>query len=143
MVSKTCEYAIRAVLFVAQQSKRDIKVSVKEIALAIDSPESFIAKILQKLRRKGIVLSAKGPCGGFYINNKGLKYSLADIVCAIDGDKLFTSCGLGLSSCSAQKPCPIHHEFAGMRKQIRVMMQSAIIGDDNTALDTGKQYLKR
>lgn len=143
MVSKTCEYAIRAVLFVAQQSQKDIKVSVKEIALAIDSPEAFIAKILQNLRRKGILFSAKGPTGGFYLNNKGLKYSLADVINAIDGDKLFTSCGLGLTSCSAKKPCPIHDEFAGMRKQMKVMMESAILGDYKAALDTGERYLKR
>jgi len=143
MVSKTCEYAIRAVLFVAQQSKKNVKVSVKEIAIAIDSPESFIAKILQELRRKGIVLSAKGPSGGFYLSAKGLKYSLADIVYAIDGEKLFTSCGLGLTTCSAKKPCPIHNEFAGMRKQIKKMLQSAILGDYDTVLNTGERYLKR
>ena len=143
MVSKTCEYAIRAMLFVAQKSKAGVKVGVKQVAKAIDSPEPFIAKILQDLGRKGLVLSAKGPTGGFYLDKAGFKHSLADIVYAIDGDKLFTGCGLGLKSCSAKQPCPIHDEFVAVRTQIKTMMQSATLGDYNASLELGEKYLKR
>ena len=143
MVSKTCEYAIRAMLFVAQKSKCNTKVGVKQIAKAIDSPEPFIAKILQNLGKKGLVLSSKGPTGGFYLDNAGFKNSLADIVNAIDGDKLFTGCGLGLKTCSEKKPCPIHDEFVVVRKQIKGMLQSATLGDYNAALELGEKYLKR
>jgi len=130
-------------LFVAQKSKSHVKVGVKEIAKAIDSPEPFIAKILQELSRKGLLQPAKGPSGGFFLGSAGLKQSLADIVSAVDGDKLFTGCGLGLKSCSEKKPCPIHDEFVAVRKQIKTMMQSATLGDYNTSLDLGKKYLKR
>lgn len=143
MVSKTCEYAIRAMLFVAQQSKKDRKVGVKQIAFAIDSPEPFIAKIMQELRQKGLVLSGKGPTGGFYLEAENMKYSIADVIYAIDGDKLFTGCGLGLTSCSAKKPCPIHDEYVSVRKQIKGIMQSAIISDYQKSLDLSKLYLKR
>ena len=143
MVSKTCEYAIRAMLFIAQKSKNNAKVGVKQIAKAIDFPEPFIAKILQDLGRKGLVISAKGPTGGFYLDNAGLKKSLADIVIAIDGDKLFTGCGLGLKTCSAKMPCPVHDDFVDIRKHIKSMMQNAKLGDYNTSLELGEKYLKR
>ncbi len=130
-------------LFIAQKSKSNTKVGVKHIAKAIDSPEPFIAKILQELSRKGLLLSAKGPTGGFFLDNAGLKQSLADIVSAVDGDRLFTGCGLGLKSCSEKKPCPIHDEFVVVRKKIKTVMQSAILGDYNTSLDLGEKYLKR
>lgn len=130
-------------LFIAQKSKSNTKVGVKHIAKAIDSPEPFIAKILQELSRKGLLLSAKGPNGGFFLDNAGLKQSLADIVSAVDGDRLFTGCGLGLKSCSEKKPCPIHDEFVVVRKKIKTVMQSAILGDYNTSLDLGEKYLKR
>ncbi len=143
MVSKTCEYAVRAMLFIAQKSKNNAKVGVKQIAKAIDSPEPFIAKILQDLGRKGLVISAKGPTGGFYLDNAGLKKSLADIVIAIDGDKLFTGCGLGLKTCSAKMPCPVHDDFVDIRKHIKSMMQNAKLGDYNTSLELGEKYLKR
>lgn len=143
MVSKTCEYAIRAMLFVAQKSKTGEKVGVKQIAKAIDSPEPFIAKILQDLSRKGLVLSAKGPTGGFFLDASGLNHSLADIVYAIDGDKLFTGCGLGLKSCSVKMPCPIHDQFVDVRKQINTMLHKAKLGDYNRSLELGQKFLRR
>ena len=127
----------------AQKSKNNAKVGVKQIAKAIDSPEPFIAKILQDLGRKGLVISAKGPTGGFYLDNAGLKKSLADIVIAIDGDILFTGCGLGLKTCSAKMPCPVHDDFVDIRKHIKSMMQNAKLGDYNTSLELGEKYLKR
>src|SRR5437899_2015725 len=111
MFSKTCEYAIRAVLFIAQRSGEGTRVGIREIAKGIDSPEHFIAKILQDLSRKGLVQSQKGPNGGFYLDNSSLRYSLADIVKTIDGDRIFSGCALGLKQCSEAKPCPLHHEF--------------------------------
>jgi len=81
--SKTCEYAMRAVFFIAHKTTRDRKVGIKEIAQGIDSPEHFLAKILQDLSRKGIILSAKGPNGGFYMNGATLKTPLYTIVVAI------------------------------------------------------------
>ena len=143
MVSKTCEYAIRAMLFVAQKSKGNTKVGVKQIARAIGSPEPFVAKILQDLVRKGMLLSAKGPTGGFYLDRAGMKNSLADVVIAVDGDTLFTGCVLGLKSCSAAMPCPVHEEYAVIRKQIKNLMQDAKLGDFNTSLELGEKYLKR
>lgn len=143
MVSKTCEYAIRAMLFIAQHSRRGEKTGVKQIASAIDSPEPFIAKILQDLRKKGLVLSGKGPAGGYYLDEAGMKYSLADIVRAVDGDKLFKGCGLGLSACSEKKPCPIHDEFAIVRRRIKSMLEASTLGDYNSELELGTRFLKR
>ena len=75
-------------------------MGIKEIAKGIDSPEHFIAKILQDLSRNGIVQSQKGPSGGFYLDKKSLGCSLADVVKVIDGGEIFTGCGLGLKQCS-------------------------------------------
>jgi len=96
MFSKTCEYAIRAMIFIAKRSKAGEKAGIKEISKEIDSPESFIAKILQELSRKGLVLSTKGPNGGFFLDEKLLDGSLAAIVKSVDGEKIFSGCGLGL-----------------------------------------------
>ncbi|WP_225974164.1 RrF2 family transcriptional regulator [Arachidicoccus ginsenosidivorans] len=73
LFSKTCEYAIRACIYIAQQSGEDKKVAIKEIAKGIDSPEHFIAKILQNLSKKGFINSVKGPNGGFYMDKRTLK----------------------------------------------------------------------
>lgn len=143
MFSKTCEYALRAMLFVGQKSRDGNKTGIREIAEGIDSPEYFIAKVLQELSRKRLIQSQKGPAGGFYLDKKGMECSLADIVKAIDGDKIFLGCGLGLRECSEKKPCPIHNEFKKIRKEIYDMLQSARLNEFNEQLEKKLIFLKR
>lgn len=143
MFSKTCEYAIRAMIFIAQKSENGERVGIKDIAHGIDSPEHFIAKILQELSRKNLVQSAKGPNGGFYHDAQTSGSSLADIVKTIDGDKIFNGCGLGLKQCSESHPCPIHHEFKKVREDIKNMLENARIGTFTEALDCRLAFLKR
>lgn len=143
MFSKTCEYAIRAMIFIAQKSKDGNKVGIKEIAKGIDSPEHFIAKILQDLGRRRLLQSVKGPNGGFYLDEEALECSLADIVKVVDGDKLFTGCGLGLKQCSETHPCPIHNEFKLVRKGIQTMLENAKLGEFMEELEKRLTFLKR
>ena len=70
MFSKTCEYAIRALIFIARKSKEGLKVGIKEIAKNTDVPAQFIAKILHELTKQNLVKSLKGPAGGFYLDKK-------------------------------------------------------------------------
>lgn len=118
MLSKTCEYAIRAMIYLAQQSGRGEMVNIKEISEKIDSPELFIGKILQGLSKQGFLQSSKGRYGGFSMSEKNTKASLADIVIAIDGDKMFKGCGVGLKYCSEKNPCPIHNEYKIARQEL-------------------------
>ena len=143
MFSKTCEYAIRAMIFIAQKSEHGVKVGIKEISKGINAPEHFIAKILQDLSRKGLVQSTKGPNGGFFLEQESQKNTLADIVIAIDGDKLFTGCALGLKNCSEKKPCPLHDAFKVIRDQMRNMLQRSTVIQFNIELIQGMKHLKR
>ena len=130
-------------LFVGQKSKEGRKAGIREIAEGIDSPEYFIAKILQELGRKNLVQSMKGPSGGFFIDKQGMECTLADIVKAIDGDKIFLGCGLGLKECSEKRPCPIHNEFKKIRKEMHDMLQSATLNEFNEKLERKLTFLKR
>lgn len=143
MFSKACEYAIRAVIFIAQQSERGLKAGIKDIAQGTGTPEPFIAKILQDLGREGIVQSSKGPHGGFYLDAQSKKNTLADVVRAIDGDRLFKGCALGLKDCSEKKPCPLHDEFKVVRARLQKILESANVAEFNRELDLGLTYLKR
>ncbi len=142
MFSKSCEYAIKAMIFVAQKSTDEMRVGVKDIAKGTDAPGHFIAKIMQDLSKRKLVHSVKGPNGGFYMDKQDLKSSIADIVKAIDGDKLYTDCVLGLKACSEKKPCPVHFEFKEIKKNLIAMIERNTIADFNEKLDTGKFFLK-
>lgn len=124
MISKTCAYAIRAMVFIAKNGNENKKLGIKEIATGISSPEAFIAKILQKLSKKGLIESIKGPHGGFFFDGNLRKVSMADIVSTIDGEDLFIRCGLGLKECSEANPCPIHYKYKYIRQEVVKMMET-------------------
>lgn len=142
MFSKTCEYALRALIFIAQHSQGGERLGVAEIAAGIDSPEYFIAKILQVMSRNGFVSSAKGPHGGFYMVDKNRKISLAAVVCAIDGDKLFVGCAIGLPQCSEKTPCPLHNDFMKIRASIRKVLENSTIESFVKDLELQRTFLK-
>jgi Rrf2 family protein len=127
MVSKTCAHALRAMIYMAQHSQDGQLINIKEIAANIGSPELFIGKILQGLGKQGFLQSSKGRYGGFYIDKKGCKHSLADIVMAIDGEKIFKGCGVGLDYCSKKKPCPIHNQYKAIRKAVYALYRSTTL----------------
>lgn len=128
MFSKTCEYGIRSAVFIMMQSLEGYRVSLREIASAIDSPEAYTAKILQVLVRQGIIQSVKGPHGGFEIPQEKLDtLALYEVVNAIDGDFLWTQCCLGLSECNDDYPCPVHEKYTHVRKKLKHMLYTTSI----------------
>lgn len=142
MFSKSCEYAIKALIYLGQESSEEKKVCVKTIAKAIAAPQHFVAKILQDLARKNLLKSVKGPNGGFYLNEKNKNSSLADIIVSIDGDKIYNQCVLGLKDCSEKKPCPVHHEYKNIKKGLIKMIETNTIYSFNSKLESGEFFLK-
>ena len=144
MFSKACEYGIRATIYIAGQSSRSRRVSLKDIAREIDSPEAFTAKILQLLARNHIIDSIKGPSGGFQIDPDNMdKIKLIHVVTAIDGDAIFNACGLGLKECSASQPCPVHDKFKVIRDELRKMLEGTSLSELSLAQTEGLTFLKR
>jgi Rrf2 family protein len=141
MFSKACEYAIRATMYIVSTTGNGCKVSIKDIAQNTETPEPFVAKVLQTLSKRGIVASIKGPNGGFYLEAKAKEILLIDIVRAIDGDDLFVNCGLGIKHCSAKRPCPIHYEYKAIRDNIIHMLKTNTIQDLSISLMSGDTFL--
>ena len=92
MLSHTCKTAIKAVIYIASKFESKERMSIKEIAELIDASEHTVGKLLQILVKEQIINSAKGPTGGFYIDEKQLKLPIIKIVYAIDGKKIFNKC---------------------------------------------------
>jgi len=128
MFSKSTEYAIRAIIFLALRATPNKLVGAADIAHELDFPEAFLGKILQNIAKKGLVVSVKGPGGGFYINDSTCKFSILDIVEVLEGLGFLNKCGLGLHSCDDNNPCPIHDEYQPVKAKIREALSSKTIG---------------
>lgn len=143
MFSKSCEYGLRAAIYIAQQSKLENKVSLSTISEEINSPQAFTAKILQQLTRNNIIKSIKGPYGGFVVVEEKMSTKLSEVVNVLDGDSIFTGCGLGLKQCNASAPCPLHFKFAAIRESLKVMLEKTTFLSITNELDIESTILKR
>lgn len=144
MFSKACEYGIKAIVYIATQSIEGHRTKIGDIIDHVGSPEAFTAKILGALTKHDIVKSQTGPYGGFEIEPSRTKeIRLSEIVFAIDGEALYNGCGLGLSECSDNHPCPIHYKFVKVRSQLKEMLETTTIYDLAIGLKTGKSILIR
>lgn len=141
MFSKSCEYAIKAAIHICIETRHGGRLSVAEIAGAIDSPEPFTAKILQNLSRHGMVSSVKGPGGGFFIDKHAKPIVVMDIVKLIDGPAAFERCGLGLKECNHETPCPIHNEFVSYSRKLKNLLEKKTIQELSKSIGSGKAFL--
>ncbi len=122
MLSNSCRYAIRAVIYLASKEKEKSLTGIRQISKDLDLPSPFLAKILQQLARKKILKSVKGPHGGFILLKDPSEITLLDIVNIIDGEEIFTDCLIHEGSCRSvnhmKKPCPVHFGYSAIRKSI-------------------------
>ncbi|MNH17620.1 iron-responsive transcriptional regulator [compost metagenome] len=142
LFSKACKYGVKAIIYIAVQSGKNTRSSLKDIAAHINSPEAFTAKVLQILVKCQIVESLKGPLGGFFVSNDTARLiTLSHVVYAIDGTETFNSCGLGLKECSELKPCPMHHKFQSIRTEMKEMIEKTTIYELVLRVGEGEAFL--
>jgi Rrf2 family iron-sulfur cluster assembly transcriptional regulator len=141
MFSKSCEYGIRAALFIAQHSDGNKFVGLKEIANAQEIPEHFLSKVLQILVRRKILKSSRGLNGGFALYHDPASINLLGIINAIDGMDLFDTCVLGLKRCSSEMPCPVHHQYKPVKDEFLRILSNKSLQNLVDDLKTGKTFL--
>ena len=144
MFSKTCEYGIKAVLYIASQSLENKRVKIGDIVQNIDSPEAFTSKILGVLSKNDIISSQTGPNGGYEIKKENIHtLTIAEIVKAIEGNDFFEGCILGLSHCNPNEPCPMHNTIDPLRSKMKKELQNTKIYDLAKSIENNESILVR
>ena len=141
MLSKTTEYALRAVVYVAMHDTQGVKVGIKEIAKELELPAHFMGKILQDLVRKGVISSVKGPGGGFFLHRAASDINLLEVVQVIDGLEAFRRCGMGMKQCSDTHPCPLHNDIKAYRDQMLKVFSTKTIQDLVDGISSGQYFI--
>lgn len=119
--SRQCEYALQAVLYLALKPAGEM-TSIKDLTDKLDIPYHFLAKILQDLTRKDLLVSHKGPSGGFALAMPPKDITLLSIIDAVDGIEFTKSCVLGFPECSGVNPCAVHEQWGALRDGIQSML---------------------
>ena len=123
LFSRQCEYALQTVLFLALKPE-GAKTSIRDLAKRFQIPHHFLAKILQQLVYKDLLISQKGPAGGFALAKPARAITLFDIIEAIDGVAFTTNCVLGFPECSGKNPCAVHDTWGAMRDGLKSVLMN-------------------
>jgi len=107
MLSKTAEYALRAVVYLGGQ--QGLAASADRIAEKTKVPRRYLHRVLQDLVAAGLVRSRSGPGGGYELAGATNKVTILDVINAVDPIERINVCPLGITSHTSL--CPLHKEL--------------------------------
>lgn len=143
MLTKSTEYAIRALVYVQLQNWLKKRPGVEEIAREIEAPEAFSGKILQTLTKHKLLDSMKGRGGGFFFDENESHLTLYDVIHVMEGDACFHKCGFGLKNCNNENPCPLHDRYIEVRDGFYNIVKSETINSLAKKILEGSAVLNR
>lgn len=146
MLSNTCKYAIRAVTYIAINDDGRNKIGLKQISEDLKIPTPFLGKILQLLAKNKVLLSTKGPHGGFSLGKNANNISLYEIVKIIDGLEFFTECIFGYKVCNntptLKNDCPVHPKSGPIRDELLQLFKKQTVGEIAESFKNTDQQLE-
>lgn len=130
MLSDTAEYALRAVLFIADRSGNgNHPVPVEIVARTLGMPANYLSKTLNQLTKAGILSSQRGPHGGFRLATGADDLRLVQIVAPFDEVGGIRRCLLGREACSDANPCPAHARWKAVADRIQAFFAGTTVAD--------------
>jgi len=141
MFYKETEYALRSLVYIQLQNLKQRTPGFAEIAEETDTPPYYMAKILQRMVRQGLIKSHKGKKGGFYFGSDKPDLQLKEVISTIEGNHLFTGCVLGFHQCSDNNQCPLHEKFVPIRDSINRLVNEESVQSLAKKIYKGEELL--
>ena len=126
MFSQTAEYALRAVVFLAESG--ETRYTTQVIADTTRIPPRYLAKVLNSLARAGVLTAQRGIYGGFVLSKSPSEISVLDVIQAVDPLKRIYKCPLNLDAHKDQL-CPLHARLDASLALIQEDLQRSAIAD--------------
>ena len=105
LISRTSEYALRAVIWLVQEPA--LSQTTRQIAIATRTPPDYVSKVLQLLAKAGLVRSQRGFGGGFRLAGDPAQITVLDVINAVDPLERIHTCPLDLKA-HGTNLCPLH-----------------------------------
>ena len=126
MISQTAEYALRAIVYLADQ--RGSPRTTAQIAEATQVPPGYLAKVMQSLSRTKLVHSQRGLNGGFTLVRDPAGLPMLEIIAAVDPIRRFHECPLGLPTHNADL-CPLHRQLEEAASMLEKKFSDTSVAD--------------
>jgi Rrf2 family protein len=134
MLSKKCQYALHALLYLADKDQQKDSVTISEIAETKRIPKKFLEVILLDLKNAGVLGSKKGKGGGYYLKRSAESIRIIEIIRIIDGAvamlpcvslNFYESCGM----CTNEHECSINRLFGQVRDETLKILSGNSLSD--------------
>lgn len=141
LYSKSAEYAIQAMLYLAENEGKGLAM-VSSIAETYDIPKHFLAKLVQTLTKNHLIKSYRGRNGGIKLGRESNKITLLHIVSAIEGPPPeHDMCVIGLDVCSDNVACPLHNQWQHVKTLVQDTLQHQTLEDLAEGMRTKRREL--
>lgn len=128
MLSQTAEYALRALVLLAERPT-GAPAKVGDLADALDIPQNYLSKTLHALSRSGVVTSSRGKGGGFALGRPAAQITLFDVVDPFDRLGTRPTCLMGQGECSETDACAAHHTWKLVSAKVQAFFQQTTVAD--------------
>ena len=126
-LTRAADYAVRVMIHMASLPEGTM-VRLKTLADAAGAPEKFLAKLLQNLTRAELVVSRRGPNGGFELASGAKSATMMQVIEAIEGPFALNVC-LSEKGCERQEWCPAHTVWAQAQDAMLSVLRKHTIQD--------------
>ncbi len=117
-LTKRTDYALIALHHMASLRAGEVS-SAKEIAAIYHIPLELLAKILQRLVKKELIMSLSGPKGGYCLARRPCEITMGEVVRTTEGEVRITRCNLGgVSSCIQTDRCTVRTPLRRIQESI-------------------------
>jgi Rrf2 family protein len=125
-LSKKADYALMAMKHLALRVDA-VAASAREIAEQYDIPVELMAKVLQRLAKKGLLVSQQGTRGGYTLARPAALISVADVIQAVDGPLAVTACSADDENCDQYSKCNIRDPLWRIKDRILTALATCSI----------------
>jgi len=135
-LSKKSDYGLIAIRHLASKEPGEA-CNTREIAKTYGIPAELLAKVLQKLVKNGLLISQHGVEGGYTLARDASSVTAFDVIRAIDGPLLITSCETARGACSQARTCTVREPLSKVNEIITRALSSvtiASLGEESEGL---------
>jgi len=125
-LSKKADYALIAITHLTLKSGSS---SAREIAEQFDIPVELMAKVLQRMTRRGLLTSQQGTRGGYQLARAASGISIADVIQAIDGPVAVTACSAHADRCGQFAKCNVRDPLWKIREIIVSALKATTVSE--------------
>jgi Rrf2 family protein len=138
-ITRETDYAIRCILYLSSRTDRIVVVDETSREMAV--PKSFLAKILQKLVKAGIVKSFRGVKGGFRLSREPKDITLLDVIEAVEGAIALNACAVDSAVCTFSSACAVHPIWIRLRGEFNELLKRHNFADiGESAVQANREF---